>query len=67
MAMITIFCVFVDIYYVVIGGVVGLVFTCFWWCSFVYMCDLVVDWVQLYFWENVLAYVYICRFYMSCV
>jgi len=49
MAMITIFCVFVDIYYVVIGGVVGLVFTCFWWCSFVYMYDLVVDWVQLCF------------------
>ena len=50
-----------DIYCVVIGGGVGLVFTCFWWCSFVYMCDLVVDWVQLCFWENVLACVCVCK------
>ena len=61
LAMTTVFVFFVDFYCVVAGGVVGLVHICFWWCQFVYMCDRVVVWVRLCFWESVLAYVYFCR------
>ena len=30
-----------DFYCVMIGGVAGLVYNCFWWCVFVNMCDCV--------------------------
>ena len=60
MAMITIFCVFVDICVLRLVVLLDWYIFVFGGASLVYNCGLAVDLVRLYFWESMLACVHIC-------